>query len=81
MLHHRSLGHIIKLPTVEAPQRGPLLRNGQFFFVYQYFRGVARGASWGALDTPFVSHGLSRQPSTGGKNNMKSGEKPRFCTV
>ena len=28
---------------------------------------VAKGGSWGARDPPFVSHVLSKQPTTGGK--------------
>ena len=39
---------------------------------YVQLRGVARGGgSWGARDPPFVSHVLSKQRTTGGKNDMK----------
>jgi len=35
-------------------------------------RGVARGEGvLGARDPPFVSHVLSKQPTTGGKNDIK----------
>jgi len=41
----------------------------------KYIRGVTRegGGYWGACDPPppLVSHVLSKQPKTGGKNDMK----------
>ena len=33
-------------------------------------RGVAKGGSWGARDPPFCEFFLSKQPTTGGENDV-----------
>ena len=40
-------------------------------YMYILFRGVARGVLGARDPRPFVSHVLSEQPTTGGKNSMK----------
>jgi len=34
------------------------------------FRAVVMGGFWGARDPPFVNFVLSKQPTTGGENEM-----------
>jgi len=50
---------------------GNFYRNTYVRTFWERAQGRSQEGSWGARDSPFVSHVLSKQPTTGGKNDMK----------
>ena len=69
LLGLRNVNTIIQAPRLLPLTFSKFIQDQDVFF--SRMQGRTQGGSWGAHDPRFVSHVLSKQPTTGGKNDMK----------